>query len=479
MEQKTIYECSQTGQTATSLPPMEVPEQSLQDLIPTGFLRKEAPRLPEVSEPQIVRHYSNLSARNHHVDKGLYPLGSCTMKYNPKINDWTAAQPVIAESHPYQPESVSQGKLRIYHQLEDYLCRITGMKRFTLQPAAGSQGELAGVLVMRKYHDTRGNAKNTILIPDAAHGTNPASVAMAGYKVVEVASNARGMVDMDDFRAKITDDVAGFMLTNPNTLGLFEENLQEIAELIHGVDGIMYMDGANMNALLGIVQPAELGFDITHLNLHKTFSTPHGGGGPGSGPIGVVDRLVEYLPVPTVDREGERFVLNYKHANTIGRLHGFFGNFGILVRAWTYIRMLGAEGLAETSRGAITNANYLKEKLRRTYELAYDMPCMHEFVLTVENLKARGVKAIDIAKRLLDFDIHAPTMYFPLIVKEALMIEPTESENRATLDRFVEVMEQIAREIKEEPERVLQAPHSTPVGRVDETLANRQLNVKW
>jgi glycine dehydrogenase subunit 2 len=332
---------------------------------------------------------------------------------------------------------------------------------------------------MRKYHDSKGNQKKTILIPDAAHGTNPASVAMAGYKVVEIASNDRGMVDMDDFRSKINADVAGFMLTNPNTLGLFEPNLEEISELIHSVDGLMYMDGANMNALLGILQPSKVGFDITHLNLHKTFSTPHGGGGPGAGPIGVVPKLVEFLPTPMVEKRDDTYFLDYDRPNSIGRIHNSLGNYGVLVRAWTYIRMLGPEGLAEISRSAIINANYLRKKLESVYEVAFPQPCMHEFVLTAEREKKQGVKALDIAKRLLDYGYHSPTMYFPLIVKEALMIEPTDSESRDTLDHFVEVMEKIAQEIQDDPELVIHAPHTTLVRRVDETLANRQLNVRW
>jgi len=479
MTDRMIIDLNQAGQMGSSLPELDVPAKALDSMIPGELLRKEDPHLPEVAEPQVVRHYTNLSARNYHVDRGMYPLGSCTMKYNPKINDWTASQPMITDSHPHQPGEVSQGKLRIYHELEEMLCRITGMSRCTLQPAAGSQGELTGVLVMRKYHEDRGNQKKTILIPDAAHGTNPASVAMAGYQVVEVASNERGMVDMADFRAHINEDVAGFMLTNPNTLGLFEENLPEIARLIHSVDGLMYMDGANMNALLGIVRPADLGFDITHLNLHKTFSTPHGGGGPGSGPIGVVEKLVDFLPVPRIEKVGDQYQIVRAAPKSIGQLHAFFGNYGVIVRAWTYIRMLGAQGLADVSRGAIINANYLRVKLSKVFQPAFDRACMHEFVLSAESQKKQGVKALDIAKRLLDYGFHAPTMYFPLIVHEALMIEPTESEHRDTLDRFIETLQRIAAEIREDPELVINAPYNTPVRRVDETQANRQLNVHW
>jgi len=477
MRTKLIAEKSTSGQIGTSIPELDVQERELGNLIPEKYLRSEPPRLPEVSEPEIVRHYVALSTRNHHVDKDLYPLGSCTMKYNPKINDWTAS--ALADTHPYQPEELSQGLLGVYFELEQQLCAITGMSAFTLQPAAGSQGELVGVLLMRKYHELKGNSKDTILIPTAAHGTNPASVAMAGYKVVEVKSNAEGLVDLADFEAKITDHVAGFMLTNPNTLGLFEEHIFKISELIHAVDGLMYMDGANMNAMLGIARPADMGFDITHLNLHKTFSTPHGGGGPGAGPIGVIDKLVDYLPKPRVEKVDGKYLLNHELANSIGRVHGFYGNFGVLVRAWTYIRMLGPDGLRHISETAISNANYLMHKLKDVFELAYDRSCMHEFVLSAQIQKEQGVNALHIAKRLLDFGFHSPTMYFPLIVKEALMIEPTESENLETLDRFIDVMKQIAEEVEHNPELVLSAPHTTPVGRVDETYANRNLNVHW
>jgi len=477
MSSKLIIEKSTSGHIGTSLPPCDVPERSMDELIPEKYLRQETPHLPEVSEPEIIRHFVGISSKNHHVDKDMYPLGSCTMKYNPKINDWTAS--ALAEVHPYQPEDLSQGLLGIYYELEEQLCAITGMDGFTLQPAAGSQGELVGVLTMRKYHELKGNDKDVILIPTAAHGTNPASVAMAGYKVVEIKSDAEGLVDLKDFESKINDKVAGFMLTNPNTLGLFEENIKKISQLIHDVDGLMYMDGANMNALLGLARPADLGFDITHLNLHKTFSTPHGGGGPGAGPIGVVEKLIPFLPRPTVEYSDGSYRLNYDMEHSLGRVHGFYGNFGILIRAWTYIRMLGADGLREISKVAIINANYLMHKLKDIFELAYDKPCMHEFVLSAQIQKEQGVNAADIAKRLLDFGFHSPTMYFPLIVKEALMIEPTESENKETLDRFIEVMRTIAAEVISDPDMLHTAPHNTIVGRVDETQANRNLNVHW
>ncbi len=477
--EKTIQERSIPGQSAVLLPEPDVPTRKPEELLPAHLLRKSEPRLPEVSEPELVRHYLNLSVKNHHVDKGFYPLGSCTMKYNPKINEWTAAAGIFRDAHPWQPEELSQAQLRVMGELDEYLRAVTGMSRFTLQPAAGAQGELTGVLIMRRYHLARGNQKSEIIIPDSAHGTNPASVAMGGFKPVTIKSSPDGSVDLEDLRRHVSEATAGLMLTNPNTLGLFENNLPEISRLIHEVDGLMYMDGANLNALLGYVKPADLGFDITHINLHKTFSTPHGGGGPGAGPIGVVEKLEPYLPVPLVERTENGWRLNWDRPQSIGRLHTFYGNFGVLVRAWTYFRLMGPEGLKEITRNALLNANYLRTKLEKSYDLPYKRPAMHEFVLSAIRQKQKGVRALDIAKRLLDFGLHAPTIYFPLIVKEALMIEPTESESKATLDYFIEVMERIAREAEENPEVVTSAPHNTPIRRVDETRANRQLKIRW
>jgi len=482
MKTPLLNELSGPGKLGCSLPECDVPEQNLSEIIPEKYLRKNPPGLPEVSEPEVVRHFVNLSAKNHHVDKNLYPLGSCTMKYNPKINDAIAAMPGFSALHPEQPVETVQGALQLYYELEQLLCAITGMDAFTLQPAAGSHGELTGVMIMRKYHEKKGNTdRKYVIIPDSAHGTNPASVAMGGFETLEVQSNARGMVDVEDLRSLVTDEVAGMMLTNPNTLGLFEEDIVRITELLHSVDALMYMDGANMNALLGIVRPADMGFDITHLNLHKTFSTPHGGGGPGSGPIGVTERLKPFLPKPIIVRNEElnRFEFDWDRPDSIGKIHSYYGNFGMMVRAYTYIRMLGAEGVKSLARNAILNANYLRIKLQDIFELPYDRTCMHEFVLSGTRQKAKGVKTLEIAKRLLDFDMHAPTIYFPLIVKEALMIEPTESESKATLDHFIDIMHQIDREIEEQPEMVNDAPHSTPVRRIDEVQANRDLNVRW
>ncbi len=477
-----MNEISVPGKIGCQLPECDVPEQDLPDLIPEEFLRQSPPNLPELSEPEVVRHFVNLSAKNHHVDKDLYPLGSCTMKYNPKVNDAIAGFSGFAELHPEQPAETVQGAMQLYYELEQQLCAITGMDTFTLQPAAGSHGELTGVMIMQKYHQKQGNTdRRYIIIPDSAHGTNPASVAMGGFETLEVQSDERGLVDLDDLKSLVTEEVAGMMLTNPNTLGLFEEDISEITELFHSVDALMYMDGANMNALLGIARPAEMGFDITHLNLHKTFSTPHGGGGPGSGPIGVTCRLEPFLPVPLIqyNEQDGRYEFSWDRPDSIGKIHTFYGNFGMMVRAYAYIRMLGAAGLKSLAKNAIINANYLREHLRDIFELPHDQRCMHEFVLSGSRQKEKGVPTLEIAKRLLDFDFHAPTIYFPLIVKEALMIEPTESESRATLDRFIEVMHQINTEIDENPDIVKEAPHTTPVKRIDEVKANRELNLRW
>ena len=482
METPLLNELSTPGKLGCQLPDCDVPEQELTDLIPGEYLRETPPAWPEVSEPEVVRHFVNLSAKNHHVDKNLYPLGSCTMKYNPKINDAIAAMPEFAEVHPEQPVETLQGVLRLYYELEQLLCAITGMNAFTLQPAAGSHGELTGVMLMRKYHHKQGRTnRRYVIIPDSAHGTNPASVAMGGFEALEVKSNPRGLVDVADLKSLVTEEVAGMMLTNPNTLGLFEEDILEITELLHSVDALMYMDGANMNALLGVVRPADMGFDITHLNLHKTFSTPHGGGGPGSGPIGVTETLKPFLPRPVIeyDSSEEKYYFDWDRPDSVGKIHTYYGNFGMMVRAYTYIRMLGARGLKALSKNAIINANYLRENLRDIFDLPHSQRCMHEFVLSGSRQKKQGVKTLDLAKRLLDFDFHAPTIYFPLIVKEALMMEPTESESRATLDRYIDVLHQIDREIREDPELVLSAPHTTPVKRIDEVRANRELDIRW
>lgn len=479
MDRKLLIERSAEGKRSITLPLSGVRDKEIGELIPETLLRKTPSALPEVSEPEVVRHYVNLSALNHHVDKDIYPLGSCTMKYNPKINEAVAASPCISEVHPLQHEDSIQAALKIYHDLEQYLCAITGMDAFTLQPAAGSHGELTGVMIMRRYHEFKNNQKTTILIPDSAHGTNPSSVNIGGYRAVTVKSTADGLVDLEDLRSKLSEEVAGFMLTNPNTLGIFEKNVREIAALVHSVDGLMYMDGANMNALLGIVKTVDMDFDITHINLHKTFSTPHGGGGPGAGPIGVIKKLLPYLPVPRVITKDDKYQLSWDHPESIGKVLAFWGNYSVIVKTWAYIRMLGAEGLKDVSKHAIINANYVRASLEDLYELPYKTNPMHECVFSGDRQKARGVRTLDIAKRLLDYGVHAPTVYFPLIVHEALMIEPTETENKDSLDHFIEIMRKIDTESREHPELLQNAPVNTPVKRVDELQANRDLKVRW
>lgn len=479
MSEHLIFHKSQPGKVGFSLPDPDTPEISLSDIFEEDILRKRDAWLPEVTEPEVIRHFTNLSILNHHVDKGIYPLGSCTMKYNPKVNDAIAQQPGFQELHPHQSEETIQGALALMVRLENQLKSITGMDYFTLQPSAGSQGELVGVLIMHKYHKVKGSKKKYILIPDTAHGTNLASVSMGGFEVILVKSNQRGRVDLDDLKSKLSKDVAGMMLTQPNTLGLFENNITEIAQLVHETGGLMYMDGANLNALVGIVRPVDMGFDIVHVNLHKTFSTPHGGGGPGSGPIGVVKRLFEFLPVPVVSQEGGSYRFSYDLQNSIGRVHTFYGNFGILIRAYAYILLLGAEGMKTISRQAILNANYLKYRIQDRYDIFVDDPCMHEFVISAVKQKNRGVKALDIGKRLLDFGFHAPTIYFPINVPEAMMVEPTESESRQSLDKFADALLKIDEESKSDPDYVCAAPYTTPIRRLDETTANRSLRLKW
>ncbi len=472
-----IYELSTPGRSGLKLPDPDVPEADL----PADLLRDEL-NLPEVSQIDAVRHFVRLSQLNHAIDTGFYPLGSCTMKYNPKINEDAARLAGFANIHPLQDILQIQGALSLMWDLQSWLAEISGMHTLSLQPAAGAHGEFTGVLMIRKYHHDRGEAHRTqILVPDSSHGTNPATAAMCGLEVVELPSDGRGDVDMDALRAQCGDDIAGMMLTVPNTLGLFEAHVQEIVEIIHGCGGLMYMDGANLNALMGIAKPADLGFDVMHFNLHKTFSTPHGGGGPGSGPVGAAENLAPYLPGPIVDVvEKPRDMLDaplfgWKMPDrSIGRIKAFHGNFGMLVRAYTYIRMHGGEGLRRVSEHAVLNANYIRVLLNDVYRVPYDRISMHEFVAEGRWKDAEDVHALDISKRLMDFGIHPPTNYFPLIVPEALMIEPTETESKETLDRFVEVMLQIAEEARENPEILHSAPHKTPVGRLDEVKAAKE-----
>ncbi|MBO3803658.1 MAG: aminomethyl-transferring glycine dehydrogenase subunit GcvPB [Candidatus Brockarchaeota archaeon] len=473
---KLIFELSAEGREGASLPELDVPEQDLG--IPETELRSEIP-LPEVSEVDVVRHYTALSRMNFGVDSGFYPLGSCTMKYNPKVNEVIAGLPGFKSAHPYQPEELSQGCLQVIYELSRDLAEITGMDAFTLQPAAGAQGELTGLMMAKAYFKRRGENRKKVLVPDSAHGTNPASAALCGYEVVEIPSDPRGGVDMVELKGKATEDVAALMLTNPNTLGLFEENILEISDIVHGNGGLMYCDGANMNAILGIAKPGDMGFDIVHLNLHKTFSAPHGGGGPGSGPVGVKERLARFLPKPVVQKNGGRYFLDYDRPESIGRVKAFYGNFSVLVKAYAYIRALGPEGLKEVAENAVLNANYVMRKLEGAYELPYDRVCKHEFVLSGKRQLDFGVHAMDIAKRLIDYGFHPPTVYFPLIVKEAIMIEPTETEGKETLDSFVEAMLKIAEEAEKEPELLRNAPKTTPTTRLDALTAARKPNLRW
>jgi glycine dehydrogenase subunit 2 len=484
MTEKLIFELSSPGREGFSLPLLDVPERKTEELIPEDFLRKDAPQLPEVSEVDVARHFVGLSTMNHHVDKGFYPLGSCTMKYNPKINETLSRLSGFLNLHPHQPEEITQGALKLMFELGKYLEEIAGMDEITLQPAAGAHGELTSLLMIHAYHRKNKSNRSKVIIPDSSHGTNPASVVTAGFSTVQVKSNAKGLVDVEELKKEMNEDVAALMLTNPNTLGLFESQILEISKVVHDAGALLYMDGANLNALMGITRPGDMGFDVVHFNLHKTFSTPHGGGGPGSGPVGVKANLAPFLPVPLVEKRtnkkgAEEYFLDYKRPLSIGRMHSFFGNFGVLVKAYVYIRQNGAKGLREVSENAIINANYLREILKHYYYLPYDDFCQHEFVLSGIRQKEKGVKTLDIAKRLLDFGLHAPTVYFPLIVPEALMIEPTETESKESLDEFISAMIQIAKEVEGNPEVVTSAPHNTPVSRLDEVKAARDLNLRW
>jgi len=478
--QPLLFEQSRPGRIGYSLPKLDVPEKECSDLIPEDMTRKSPPRLPELSEPDVIRHYTRLSQLNHGVDTGFYPLGSCTMKYNPRIDEDVARLPGFSCLHPLQPEETVQGALELLYSMEQFLCAVSGMARFTFQPAAGAHGEFTGLSLIRAYHRANGdNGRKKIIIPDSAHGTNPASVAMAGFETVQVKSNSRGGMDIEQLKQIADDTTAGLMLTNPNTLGLFDENIAEIAEIIHAAGGLLYYDGANANAILGISRPADMGFDIVHFNLHKTFATPHGGGGPGAGPVGVVEKLVKFLPVPVVEKGENGYFLDYHRPESIGKIHSFHGNFGVVIKAYAYVLSMGAEGLRQVSEDAVLNANYLMHALEKHFELPYKRTCMHEFVLSGSKQKEKGIRTLDMAKRLLDFGYHPPTVYFPLIVEEAMMIEPTETESKETLDAFIAAMEQIAREAEDNPEILHDAPHSTPVRRLDETKAARHPNIRW
>lgn len=475
-----IFEKSRPGRRAFSLPPLDVPEQPVEALLPAHLLRRQPASLPEVSEPELLRHYVRLSQLNYSVDTGFYPLGSCTMKYNPKLNERAAALDGFRHVHPLQPEETVQGLLQLMVELAEALKTITGLAAVSLQPAAGAHGELTGILMIRAYHLDRGEPqRRKILIPDSAHGTNPASAAMAGFDVVTIRSNSAGRIDLAELESHLGEDVAALMLTNPNTLGIFERDILLIERLVHQAGALLYMDGANLNALIGLVRPGDMGVDCLHINLHKTFSTPHGGGGPGAGPVCVSERLVPYLPVPRIVRHGDHYALDWNAPKSIGRIHSFFGNVGMFIRAYAYIRMLGPEGIQRVSRDAILNANYLLSRIRHVYRQPYPETPMHEFVVSGADFKRFGVRTMDIAKRLLDYGFHAPTIYFPLIVPEALLIEPTETETKQTLDAFAEALLAIAREAETAPELLRSAPHRTPVRRLNDALAARVLNVAW
>ena len=463
-----IFEISSPGRKAYTLPGMDVPRAEL----PAGYVRTEL-KLPEVSELDFVRHYTHLSQMNYAVDTVIYPLGSCTMKYNPRVNERAAALEGLTQVHPLQPEATVQGSLQLMYELQEALKEIAGFAAVSLQPAAGAHGEFSGVLIMRAYHESRGERERTkMLIPDSAHGTNPASTAMSGYTVVEIPSDRRGNVDLEALKGECDGTVVGLMLTNPNTLGLFEEQVLEVCEAVHGCGGLVYGDGANLNALMGIAKPGELGIDVLHFNLHKTFSTPHGGGGPGSGPVGVNEKLAPFLPGPIAAKAGDVYGLEVP-VRSIGRLKAFYGNYGVFIRAYTYIRMMGAEGLRAASENAVLNANYLKALVTAYFPIAVERTCMHEFVAHGD-VAGTDVRALDVSKRLIDKGFHPPTNYFPLIVHDALMIEPTETESRETLEAFARAMAEIAEEARTHPELLHEAPHVTPVSRLDETLAARK-----
>ncbi|HSA06937.1 MAG TPA: aminomethyl-transferring glycine dehydrogenase subunit GcvPB [Candidatus Gastranaerophilales bacterium] len=477
--EKTIFKNSVKGKRGIKFSKSGVQDKDLSALLPENCLRKDDLNLPELTELDVIRYFINLSRKNFSVDNNFYPLGSCTMKYNPKINEQTANLTGFAEVHPEQPEEYSQGSLELMHELQKALGEITGMKKVALSPAAGAHGEFAGMLIVKKYFEINGEKRTKIIVPDSAHGTNPASAKMCGFDTIQVKSNSRGQVDIDELKKLMNKDIAAIMMTNPNTLGLFEENILEISEMAKENGALLYYDGANLNAIMGITSPGLMGFDIVHVNLHKTFSTPHGGGGPGAGPIGVSERLIDYLPAPVVEFDGEKYYFNDNIKNSIGKVKPFYGNFGIFVRAYTYILMMGSDGLIKVSEDAVLNANYLKEKLKNHYKLPFEQTCMHEFVFSGDIQKKQGVNTSGIAKRLMDFDIHPPTVYFPLIVSESMMIEPTETESKQTLDNFIGIMKQIAKEIEENPEQVLKSPLSASVSRVDEVTAARNPVLKY
>jgi glycine dehydrogenase subunit 2 len=474
-----IFERSSPGRRCFVPPACDVPERPLTDFIPQNMLRKQETQLPEVSEIDLVRHFTKISQMNYSIDTNFYPLGSCTMKYNPKINEDAARLEGFTKLHPYQPTEYCQGILQLLYEFEQMLKEITGMSAFTLQPSAGAHGELTGMLIIHAYMDKRGENRHKIIIPDSAHGTNPASAALCGYKTQSIKSNTNGLIDLKTLKEAFTSDTAALMVTNPNTLGLFEKDIVEICKIVHDTGGLVYCDGANMNALMGIARLKDMGIDILHLNLHKTFSTPHGGGGPGAGPIGVTDALKPFLPIPRIELNNNNYILNYNYPDSIGRVRAFYGHIGVIIRAYTYLLTLGKEGVRKVGEYAVLNANYLRHKLEKYYDIPYGKTCMHEFVISAKKQKKNNVSALDIAKRLLDYGFHAPTIYFPLIVEEAMMIEPTETESRETLDAFAEAMIKIAEDIERQPEVIRNSPQTTPISRPDEVKAAREPKLRW
>ncbi|HUT03215.1 MAG TPA: aminomethyl-transferring glycine dehydrogenase subunit GcvPB [bacterium] len=478
-EEGLIFERSREGKRAFSLPEPDVPVRGLAEIVPGNLLRDELKGFPEVSEVDVVRHFTRLSTWNYGVDTGYYPLGSCTMKYNPKVNEDISRLPGFAQSHPYQGDELSQGALRLMLELAEFLAEIGGMAKVSLAPAAGAHGELTGTAIIRAFHTRSGNPRSKIIVPDSAHGTNPASTSRCGYESIEIRSNEHGCADPHAVAAVMTNDVAGIMITNPNTLGIFEENICEIAEIVHSKGGLVYCDGANLNAVMGIARFGEMGVDVMHFNLHKTFSTPHGGGGPGGGPVGVVEKLAPFLPLPTIEKGPHGFYLNYDSADSIGRIISFYGNFGVMVKAYCWIRSLGPDGIKAATENAVINANYIRQRLKKHYHLPYDRLCKHECVFSDASQLPDGVNTMDIAKRLMDYGMHPPTNYFPLIVNHAIMVEPTESEDKASIDQYIDAMIAIAKEAQTDPEVVKSAPHKTKLSRLDEVRAARRPVLRW
>lgn len=480
--ERLIFEKSTPGRGDRYLPESDIPDISLDELIPAHLRRREAPLLPQMTEGDVIRHFTRLSRLNYGVDTGFYPLGSCTMKYNPKLNEDAANLPGFSRIHPYQPDDTVQGALYLMYETQKALAEIAGMDYVTLQPAAGAHGEFTGLMIIMAYHALNGQLKRTkVIVPDSSHGTNPATAALCGCSVVQIPSNSKGGVDLEALTAAVGDDTAALMLTNPSTLGLFETQILQITQIVHDAGGLVYYDGANMNAIMGYARPGDMGFDVIHFNLHKTFSTPHGGGGPGSGPVGVKKELRDFLPKPIIsfDEDQGRYYLDYELPHSIGKVKSFYGNFGVIVKAYAYILRMGGDGLKAASEKAVLNANYLMELLSTEYYQPFPGPCKHEFIITPQPFKNTGIKTMDIAKRLIDYGFHPPTVYFPLIVEEALMIEPTETENKETLEEFADALHKIAQEAKDNPDILHNAPHNTPVSRLDEVTAARKPALRW